>query len=539
MLRQSAIDVDVAEARGSPTSLYSLFPPGPRPASDPGYIQSGSSSNPANRLAGRAGARKQEVASSMEVTSTNPPCGEMIFSCNMNPITQTQKRPRSREDNAARLAVRRNGGACAQHKATKKKVRIFMYPSKPQSLRMVSSQCHCRNPRSSSSLSKASAGSVLNLRSPDRFLDSREPPVNKWPTRLIISRTLLQVMKTNQPTESSFDLPREEFAVLFHEDFPELLKTAARALAADPGLELDVWQPLRQLLDAIFGSFGTVLYDIGEASPGKNAERNLLSTLFRTLTSILKLLYKEVPTVLDLFVLLKDLQQHIDYWDSWSTTPGVKVLSVPWSEIVKLQLHTVRRQLPPETPVFTCPFPLAGCTYQTTNMQQWVLHKDQCRERRSASRIAGPFENETNEALDRCCIRSRDVRRFFTLGKVFAVLWHEPATCAVPTRTALRRRVRDITTSIVGLLSYPKNPSRDEGCTDGRHLPQAPPLWDRRLLFEAIYRIVWLELLRLFGLCMLSVLPLCTNMLGFVVCRLTILRLVSMWKCKGKLLMMI
>jgi hypothetical protein len=61
-----------------------------------------------------------------------------------------------------------------------------------------------------------------------------------------------------------------------------------------------------------------------------------------------------------------------------------------------------------------------------------------------------------------------------------------------------------------------------------------PPALDRRLLVEAICRIVWLELLRLFGLCMLSAMPLCSNRLGFVVCWLPILRSMSMWKCRNR-----
>jgi hypothetical protein len=48
--------------------------------------------------------------------------------------------------------------------------------------------------------------------------------------------------------------------------------------------------------------------------------------------------------------------------------------------------------------------------YQTTDMQQWILHKNQCYERRSASSTARPSENERYDRRnDRRDDRLRDV----------------------------------------------------------------------------------------------------------------------------------
>jgi hypothetical protein len=54
--------------------------------------------------------------------SGKSPCPEMVWNHNMNPLAQRPKRPRTKEERDSRLAVRRHGGACSRHKASKKAV---------------------------------------------------------------------------------------------------------------------------------------------------------------------------------------------------------------------------------------------------------------------------------------------------------------------------------------------------------------------------------------------------------------------------------
>jgi hypothetical protein len=125
-----------------------------------------------------------------------------------------------------------------------------------------------------------------------------------------------------------------------------------------------------------------------------------------------------------------------------------------------------------------------------------------------------------------------DTRRLSKARGVFTILWEESKSGAATTRPALREKVWNIIRFI--LLSFfwtgALQPHR-EWCNDAIFVDGQV---DLRRLSEAIYRIVWFELPRLFGLYVLSVLPVCTNMLGFVVCWLTILRSINTWKCTGR-----
>lgn len=72
-------------------------------------------------------AERQREGNAIQVSSGtqlfgNSSCTEMVWSQDMNPLTQRPKRTRTKEDRETRLAVRRNGGACPRHKASKKAV---------------------------------------------------------------------------------------------------------------------------------------------------------------------------------------------------------------------------------------------------------------------------------------------------------------------------------------------------------------------------------------------------------------------------------
>lgn len=158
--------------------------------------------------------------------------------------------------------------------------------------------------------------------------------------------------------------------------------------------------------------------------------------------------------------------------------------------------------------------------YQTTDMQQWILHKNQCYERRSASSTARPSENERYDRRDD---RRRDVDDSVTFWGCIPAAEIDFDVIALDIDVYLGPEVA------------PSRPSY--------RLPDSLPCfhyWLRLFLreYRAACSIVWL-LLRLRGLCILSILPLCTNMSGFAVCWLTISRSGSMWKCKGRSLLLI
>src|SRR5271156_290686 len=157
-----------------------------------------------------------------------------------------------------------------------------------------------------------------------------------------------------------------------------------------------------------------------------------------------------------------------------------------WLDITEREINALRLLLPEDTPVFTCPFPLAGCNYQTTDMRQWILHRDQCDTQRSVSRSAGTLEKERNELLDSRYRVRPAAEPFFKVGRVIALLWPESVSGAATTRPALRERARNITSFI---WTSPSEPHR-EWYKDAIFVGGAPPQVDRRQLFEAIYRIV-------------------------------------------------
>lgn len=123
LINQCATDVEVADVSGSTQPAFSLFPRVSSPGSKSGITESAYGIL-ANRPAGDI-IQKQRKTSPAMTPSANSTFVEMTFSADMHPTSQRPKRARTKEDNAARLAVRRHGGACLKHKSTKKAVRFL------------------------------------------------------------------------------------------------------------------------------------------------------------------------------------------------------------------------------------------------------------------------------------------------------------------------------------------------------------------------------------------------------------------------------
>jgi hypothetical protein len=351
-----------------------------------------------------------------------------------------------------------------------------------------------------------------------------------------VSQSLLQLLKGRGTTST----PAEPFC----ERLPKILSTAAKLLKTDFDLSAGPWPPVLRVADTIFQSTETLIGQIDMSNVSPSFQQRFYRRLSEVIFQICIILSEDYPTSLQtmrfLSSLIEAIENLLDCLSIDRATEWTRAYTpTQWLDIAEREINALRLLLPEDTPVFTCPFPLAGCTYQTTDMQQWILHRDKCDKRRSISRAAGTLEKEGNGSLDSRYRIRPDARNFSKVGRAFALLWHESTGGPATTRPALRERAQNITRSILpdspqtcGFQLHSSQTSAfqlREWCKDTIFVDGAPP--DRRQLFEAIYRIVWLELLRLFGLCMLSVLPVCTNMLGFVVCWLTILRSINTWKC--------
>jgi hypothetical protein len=330
-------------------------------------------------------------------------------------------------------------------------------------------------------------------------------------------------------------------AELFCERLPKILSAAAKLLKTDFDLSADPWLPVLRVADTIFQSTETLIGQIDMSNVSPSFQQRLYRRLSEMIFQICIILSEDCPTSLRTMRFLSSLIEaienlldclSIDRATEWARTYTPTL----WLDVAEREITALQLLLPEDTPVFTCPFPLAGCNYQTTDMQQWILHRHQCDKQRSVSMSAGTLEKEGNELLDSRYRVRMDTRRLSKARGVFTILWDEPRSGAATTCPALRERVWNIIRSI--LLSFfwtvALQPHmewyNDAIFVDGQV--------DLRQLFEAIYRIVWLKLPRLFGLWVLSALPVCTNMLGFVVCWLTILRSISTWKCTGRSLLL-
>jgi hypothetical protein len=327
--------------------------------------------------------------------------------------------------------------------------------------------------------------------------------------RQIVSQSLLQLLERHGMTSKS--------AEPFCERLPKILSAAAKLLKTDFDLSADPWLPVLRVADTVFQSTETLIGQIDMSNVSPSFQQRFYRRLSEVIFQICIILSEDCPTSLRtmrfLSSLIEAIENLLDCLSIDRATEWTRAYTpMLWLDITEREINALRLLLPEDTPVFTCPFPLAGCNYQTTDMQQWILHRDQCYKQLSASRSAGTLEKERNELLDSRYRACRDAGRFFKVGRVFALLWHES-------------------------VSGPSEPHRKwyKGVI---FVGGASPQVDLRQLFEAIYRIVWLELLRLFGLCMLSVLPVRTNILGFEVCWLTILRSINTWKCTGRSLLL-
>jgi hypothetical protein len=354
---------------------------------------------------------------------------------------------------------------------------------------------------------------------------------------------LLGLLKNHDVADAS--------AGLLHERLPEILRAAAELLETDAKLSTSTWLPVLRIAGTIFRSTETLASHTEESAVTFGSRQLFCLTLLKVISLICNILSQDCPTSLEitrffecLMEATNDLSHQLSIAGATGNTELAKANTLKlWLDTARCEFQIVRSLLPEDTPVFTCPYPLAGCTYQTTDMQQWILHKDQCYDRRSALRTARPSQNEANTSI--YLSEWRPAYAIYS-EEIPGIRWYDSKTKAVSTRPALRERAWDISNQVTyqivrGILRRnsihylqwdAREWDRRQWHRDHWLLLDSRHEWNRWVLFEAIYRIVWLELLRLFGLCMLSVLPLCTNMLVFVACWLTILRSVSRWKCR-------
>lgn len=309
---------------------------------------------------------------------------------------------------------------------------------------------------------------------------------------------------------------------------PEALKAAAKLLATDLELSTtDTWQPVLRVAGTTFQSTATLIGHIKKSVITIGSRQLLYNNLFDVISLICNILSQDCPTILGVMRFLKRLMEAAnDISHSLGIArPSVELAKAStlklWLETIGSELQTVLSLLREDTLVFTCPFPLAGCTYQTTDMQQWTSHMNICRGQRLVSRRFEPVETRACEELDLRSAKHALVVATLEITDLNRTIWRHSNGV---------RHLRRVT-------------ELDPFCHASLAISIDVILlvwWFLRLVndievlykcfLEALYRSVWLELLRPFGLCMLSVMPLRTNMLGFVACWLTILRSVSIWK---------
>jgi hypothetical protein len=343
-----------------------------------------------------------------------------------------------------------------------------------------------------------------------------------------VSQSLLQLLERHGMTSTS--------AEPFCERLPKILSATAKLLKTDFALSADPWLPVLRVADTIFQSTETLIGQTDMPNVSPSFQQRFYRRLSAVIFQICIILSEDCPTSLRIMQFLSSLIEaienlldclSIDRATEWTRayTPTL------WLDIIEREINALRLLLPKDTPVFTCPFPLAGCNYQTTDMQRWILHMDQCDKERSVSRSAGTLEKEGNGLLDsRYWVRPH-AERLFNVGRAFRLLWRESVRRAATARLAYQENAWNITR--FNLPSF---------TLTGASQPYGEWYADAYFVivgfFVVISRLVSLELLRLVGLCMLSVLPVCTNTLEFVVCWLTILRSINTWKCTGRSLLL-
>jgi hypothetical protein len=281
-------------------------------------------------------------------------------------------------------------------------------------------------------------------------------------------------------------LPIQDGLEILDECLPAFLNKAAELLTTDLELSTtDKWQPVLRVAGTTLRCTAALIGHINR-SVITTGSRQLFYNLFDVISLICNILSQDCPTILGLMRFLKRLMEAAnDISQSLGIAgPGVVLEEAHtiklWLETIGNELQTVLSLLRADTLVFTCPFPLAGCTYQTTDMQQWTSHMNICRGQQLVSRRFLPVETRACKELD-----LRDAKHALAVATL---------------------KIADLN----GTIARHSGPIR--------HL----------------HRFT----LQLFGLCILSVPPLRTNMLGFVVCWLAILRSVNMWKCRNRLVIL-
>lgn len=399
-----------------------------------------------------------------------------------------------------------------------------------ETVQLIYRQCRCKIPGYRSGL-RSTPLVAASPPQPSGASPYSPPGLEIDPTkyrspRQIVSQSLLELLKRRNMISTS--------AEPFCERLPKILSAAAKLLKTDFNLSAGPWLPVLRVADTIFRSTETLTGQIDISNLSSSLQQRFYHRLSEVILQICIILSEDCPTLLQTMRFLLSLTEAIenlsdclgiDRATEWARTYTLTV----WLDITEREINTLRLLLPEDTPVFTCPFPLAGCTYQTTDMQQWILHKDQCDKLRSISRCTRNLERVRKEWHDSLV----SLRRICTDASKMIARLLMAGTGTSKTRLALREWAQSITRTI--LPSFVQTDTFQSHRARFISMYHTPPQVDRRQLFEAIYRIVWLELLRLFGLCMLSVLPVCTNMLGFVVCWLTILRSINTWKCTGRI----
>lgn len=190
--------------------------------------------------------------------------------------------------------------------------------------------------------------------------------------RIIISWTLSSLRAGNAPD-----------AMLPSNDHRGLFTVAATAIAQwEKVLQHrdDDWLPLLRVVRTMFDSANGLLVDIDTTVQIPHAHRVLRGKLGFIIDLIGKIFVAESVSSLDVvrfFIRLEDVVEDLLY--AWKLVqPAPSQILEQWLQIIRSEKTHMSWHLPPTTPVFTCPFLLAGCSYRTIDFGEWITHKDIC-----------------------------------------------------------------------------------------------------------------------------------------------------------------
>lgn len=122
------------------------------------------------------------------------------------------------------------------------------------------------------------------------------------------------------------------------------------------------------------------LANIDTAVQIPHAHRVLCSKLVFIVDLIGKIFVAESVSSLDVLRFLGRLEDVVeDLLHAWQLVESApSQILEQWLQIIRSERTHMSWRLPPTTPVFTCPFLLAGCRYQTVDFGEWAAHKDLC-----------------------------------------------------------------------------------------------------------------------------------------------------------------